>query len=109
MVRLADGKLDRVGCGFHESFHRSGEIFDALKEAAFVEKSVIHGDVETLSSLRIEKAMETKFFHDGKSAKLRPRRCGEQGGNGANRWRRNIGEAVVHLPISNRLMDGFSA
>src|SRR5687768_9276920 len=66
VVRLADGELNGVGRGLHEGFDRFFEILDALQEAAFVEKSVVHGDIKAAVGLGIEQTIEAILFHEGR-------------------------------------------
>jgi hypothetical protein len=89
VMRLADGELNGVGCGLHKDFDRLFEIFDALQEAAFVEKSVVDRDIKAAIGLGIEQTIEAVLFHEGRIV-LRRRGVGkcfvEMGTCGMDVW-----------------------
>lgn len=62
-MRLSGRQLNRVGRGFHEYSNCIFQVFDALQKRAFIEKTVIDGDIETAIRFGVEQAIEAKLFH----------------------------------------------
>lgn len=62
-MSLANRQLNRVRRGGGDNFHGLVEVFNSLQEAAFIEETVVDGDVEAAIGLGVEQAIEAKLFH----------------------------------------------
>jgi hypothetical protein len=72
--------LDCIRTCIYQSADDFWHGFDAGKEACFVEKAVVDGDIETASGSGVKEAVEACGFHKGKGYRKilgSPRRAGD--------------------------------
>ena len=57
---LADGELDGIRRRLDQRAHALVEVFDPGEETAFIEKSMVDGDIETAFGFGVEESIEAE-------------------------------------------------